>query len=205
MIQPAIIGCESKMQCRKCDENEVADDHDAGKLKAMRNTVTWDEDGRKKKSTDPGVSKAERPIVSKGTVDSAVEQGCLVVPPLDGDDASVHARELLEGTGREVKVSPVAGGAGVGNDGLDGLAVALDRDSLTAKAAVHLGRVDSNDRVAVRVVLTARARVSVLVEVGGLAGSTGSLLHGSGNNSRSGGESGKSESGELHVGRMCKG
>lgn len=128
----------------------------------------------------------------------------LVVPPVDGDDASVHAGELLEGTSGEVEVAVVAGGAGVGNDGLDGLAVALDRDRLAAETAVHLSRVDGNNRVAVRVVVTARARVAVLVEVGSSAGSTSSLLHGSSDNGRSGSESRKSKGNELHVEYVCE-
>lgn len=119
-------------------------------------------------------------------------------PPVDGDHTGVETRELLEGTDREVKRVAIAGGAGVGDGGLDGLAVVLDPDGLAAKAAVHLRAVDGDNDGFVGVVVTARAGVTVLVVVGRLTRPTGSLLHRGGNDGGSGGKGRDEESRELH-------
>jgi hypothetical protein len=118
--------------------------------------------------------------------------------PRDGEDTLVHVAvgELGEEGRGHVEGAVGAAGALVGDVGLGGVAVLLvgDGEPLAAVGAVLggvLGRVESDDEVAVRVGPAAGAEADG--EVGGLASVGDALLHlldGGGDDGRSGGNEG---------------
>lgn len=73
------------------------------------------------------------------------KRSCFLSPPVNGDLANAGATELVKGASGKVERTVRASRAGVGDGGLDGLAVVLDPNLLSAEARVHLSGVDCHD------------------------------------------------------------